>query len=69
MLPTLSWVHQNHTYKVGVECKYDTTNYSSSTNLSPAYGFSSAETSQPLYGQVLPTGTGIGSSWASFSAW
>ncbi len=66
MLPTLSWVHQNHTYKAGVEYKYDTTNYSSSTNLSPAYGFSSAETSQPLYGQVLPTGTGIGSSWASF---
>ena len=65
-LPTLSWVHQNHTYKVGVEYKYDTTNYSSQTNLSPAYGFSSAETSQPLYGQVLPSGTGIGSAWASF---
>ena len=65
-LPTLSWVHENHTYKFGVEYKYDTTNYSSKTNLSPSYGFSSAETSQPLYGQVLPTGTGIGSAWASF---
>ena len=65
-LPTLSWVHGNHTYKIGAEYKYDTTNYSSSTNLSPAYGFSSSETSQPLYGQVLPTGTGIGSAWASF---
>ena len=65
-LPTLSWVHGNHTYKIGVEYKYDTTNYSSFTNLSPSYGFSSSETSQPLYGQVLPTGTGIGSAWASF---
>jgi hypothetical protein len=65
-LPTLSWVHQNHTYKTGVEYKYDTTNYSSQTNTSPSYGFSGAETSQPLYGQVLPTGTGIGSAWASF---
>ncbi|HEY2013388.1 MAG TPA: TonB-dependent receptor [Bryobacteraceae bacterium] len=65
-LPTLSWVHGNHTYKAGVEYKYDTTNYSSKTNLSPSYGFSSSETSQPLYGQVLPTGTGIGSAWASF---
>jgi Carboxypeptidase regulatory-like domain/TonB dependent receptor len=65
-LPTLSWTHQNHTFKFGVEYKYDTTNYSSYTNLSPAYGFSTAETSQPLYGQVLPTGTGIGSTWASF---
>ncbi len=65
-LPTLSWVHQNHTYKFGVEYKYDSTNYSSSTDESPAYSFSTAETSQPLYGQVLPTGTGIGSAWASF---
>ncbi len=65
-LPTLSWVHQNHTYKLGVEYKYDSTNYSSKTNTSPAYGFSSSETSQPLYGQVLPSGTGVGSAWASF---
>jgi hypothetical protein len=65
-LPTLSWVHENHTYKFGVEYKYDTTNSSSKTNLSPAYSFSSAETAQPLYGQVLPSGTGIGSAWASF---
>jgi hypothetical protein len=62
----LSWVRGNHTFKFGAEWKYDTTNYSSKTNLSPAYGFSSSETSQPLYGQVLPTGTGIGSTWASF---
>lgn len=65
-LPTLSWVHGNHTYKFGVEFKHDTTNYSSYTNMSPNYTFSSTETSQPLYGQVLPTGTGIGSAWASF---
>ncbi len=64
--PALSWVHGNHTFKFGAEWKYDTTNSSSKTNLSPAYGFSGAETSQPLYGQVLPTGTGIGSTWASF---
>ncbi len=64
--PTLSWVRGNHTYKFGAEWKYDSTNSSSQTNLSPAYGFSSAETAQPLYGQVLPTGTGIGNAWASF---
>jgi hypothetical protein len=64
--PSLSWIHGNHTYKFGAEWKYDTTNSISKTNLSPAYGFSGAETSQPLYGQVLPTGTGIGSTWASF---
>jgi hypothetical protein len=62
----LSWVHGNHTYKLGAEWKYETTNSKSKTNLSPAYGFSGAETSQPLYGQVLPSGTGIGSTWASF---
>ena len=39
--PSLSWVHGNHTFKFGAEWKYDTTNYSSKTNLSPAYGFSS----------------------------
>ena len=64
--PTLSWVHGNHTYKLGAEWKYDTTNYSSKTNLSPAYSFSVNETAQPLYGQVLPTGTGIGNTFASF---
>ncbi len=64
--PSLSWIHGNHTYKAGAEWKHDTTNYSSRTNMSPSYGFSGAETSQPLYGQVLPSGTGIGSSWASF---
>ena len=64
--PSLSWVHGNHTYKIGAEWKYETTNSKSKTNLSPAYGFSGAETSQPLYGQVLPSGTGIGSTWASF---
>jgi hypothetical protein len=64
--PALSWVQGNHTFKFGAEWKYDSTNSSSKTNLSPAYGFSGSETSQPLYGQVLPTGTGIGSTWASF---
>jgi hypothetical protein len=64
--PSVSWVKANHTYKFGAEWKYETTNYTSKTNLSPAYGYSSAETAQPLYGQVLPTGTGIGSAWASF---
>ena len=64
--PSLSWIHGNHTSKIGAEWKYDTTNYTSKTNMSPSYGFSGSETSQPLYGQVLPSGTGIGSSWASF---
>lgn len=64
--PTLSWIHGNHTYKTGFEWKIDILSYISKTNLSPAYGFSSAETAQPLYGQTLPSGTGIGSAWASF---
>src|SRR5882724_6425571 len=64
--PSLSWVHGNHTYKTGAEWKYETTNSRSRTNLSPAFGYSGAETAQPLYGQVLPSGTGIGSTWASF---
>ena len=63
---SLNWVRGNHTYKFGAEWKYDTTNSSSKTNLSPSYAYNGAATSQPLYGQVLPSGTGIGSSWASF---
>ncbi len=64
--PSLSYIRGNHTIKFGAEWKYESTNSSSKTNLSPAYGFSGSETSQPLYGQVLPSGTGIGSTWASF---
>ncbi len=64
--PSLSWVRGNHTYKFGFDWKIDTFATLSKSNMSPTYGFSSAETGQPLYGQVLPTGTGIGSTWASF---
>ncbi len=64
--PTLSWVRGNHTYKFGLDWKIDTFATMSKSNMSPTYGFSTAQTAQPLYGQVLPTGTGIGSTWASF---
>jgi hypothetical protein len=63
---SLSWVHGNHTFKTGFTWKIDQEVYDNFVNLSPSYGFSSAETAQPLYGQVLPSGTGIGSAWASF---
>jgi hypothetical protein len=62
----LAWVHGNHTYKVGGEWKIDTFINSSDIGLSPQYGFSGSETGQPLYGQTLPSGTGIGYNFASF---
>jgi hypothetical protein len=62
----LAWVHGNHTYKVGGEWKIDSFINSSDIGLSPQYGFSGSETGQPLYGQNLPSGTGIGYNFASF---
>ncbi len=62
----VTWVHGNHTFKGGVDWKIDTETAENFLGLSPSYNFSAAETSQPLYGQVLPTGTGTGSEWASF---
>jgi len=62
----LSWVHGNHTYKVGGDWKLETTTPLSFNNLTPTFNFSGAQTAQPLYGQVLPNGTGTGSPWASF---
>jgi len=62
----LTWVHGNHTYKTGGEWKIDTFTNVSYIGLSPAFGFSSSETGQPLYGQTLPSGTGIGYNFASF---
>lgn len=63
---SLSWIKGNHTIKGGFTWKVDQEVYDNFVNLSPSYSFSSAETAQPLYGQVLPSGTGIGSAWASF---
>ena len=62
----LAWVHGNHTYKVGGEWKIDSFINLSDIGLSPQYGFSGSETGQPLYGQTLPSGTGIGYNFASF---
>ncbi len=62
----MTWVRGNHTYKIGVDWKIDTETAENFIGLSPAYSFSASETSQPLYGQVLPSGTGTGSAWASF---
>ncbi len=63
---SLSWIHGNHTYKTGIDWKMDTQTSASTVGLSPLYAFSGSETSQPLYGQTLPSGTGTGSAWASF---
>lgn len=63
---TLSWIRGNHTYKAGFDWKVDEQTSANTNGLAPAYGFSSAETGQPLYGQALPNGTGTGSPWASF---
>jgi hypothetical protein len=63
---SLTWVHGNHTIKGGFDWKIDQEIFDNSVNVSPAFNFSSSETAQPLYGQVLPSGTGLGSGWASF---
>ena len=64
-LAQMTWVHGNHTFKTGGEWKIDSfTNYSA-IGLSPALGFSTSQTAQPLYGQVLPGGTTIGHPFAS----
>jgi hypothetical protein len=62
----LTWIRGNHTYKTGGEWKIDTFTNKSDIGLSPSLGFSSAVTGQPLYGQALPSGTGIGSNFATF---
>ena len=62
----LSWIHSNHTYKFGGDWKLETSAPLTYNNLTPTFNFSGAQTSQPLYGQVLPSGTGTGSAWASF---
>lgn len=62
----LSWIHGNHTSKFGGDWKLETTSPLIYNNLTPTYNYGGAQTAQPLYGQVLPTGTGTGSSWASF---
>ena len=62
----LSWIHGNHTSKFGGDWKLETTTPLNFNNLTPTYNFSGAQTAQPLYGQVLPAGTGTGSLWASF---
>ena len=63
---SLTWVHGNHTIKGGFDWKIDQQISDNSVYVSPAFSFSASETSQPLYGQVLPSGTGLGSGWASF---
>jgi hypothetical protein len=63
---SLSKVRGNHTIKGGIEWKIDQEIYDNFIYTSPAFAFSSSETSQPLYGQVLPSGTGLGSGFASF---
>jgi hypothetical protein len=62
----LTWVDGNHTFKAGFTWMVDQEVIDNFINLSPSYTFSAAETAQPLYGQVLPSGTAIGSPWASF---
>lgn len=62
----MSWIHGNHTVKFGGDWKLETTAPTNNNNLTPTFNFSAAQTAQPLYGQVLPNGTGTGSVWASF---
>ena len=62
----ITWIRGNHTYKAGGEWKIDTFTNKSDIGLSPSFTFSTAQTSQPLYGTTLPGGTAIGSGFASF---
>jgi hypothetical protein len=64
-LAQVSWVHGNHTYKAGGEWKIDAFTNWSAVGLSPALGFSTAQTAQPLYGGVIPGGTTIGNAFGS----
>lgn len=63
---SMSYIRGNHTIKTGFDWKIDTQTSANTNGLAPAYGFSAAQTAQPLYGQALPNGTGTGSAWASF---
>jgi len=65
-LSQLTWVHGNHTFKTGGEWKIDAFTNWSAVGLSPAIGFSTSQTAQPLYGGVIPGGTTIGNAFASF---
>ena len=62
----LTYVHGNHTYKAGGEWKVDTQTNRNYIPTSPSLSFGSGVTGQPLYGQTLPGGTAIGSSFATF---
>ena len=62
----ITWIRGNHSYKAGGEWKIDTFTNKSDIGLSPSFTFSTAQTSQPLYGTTLPGGTAIGSGFASF---
>ncbi len=61
----LTWIRGNHSYKAGGEFKHDDFTNISYTGQSPAFNFNIAETSQPLYGQALPSGTNTGHGLAS----
>jgi TonB dependent receptor len=61
-----TWVRGNHTYKGGGEWKIDTLTNRNYIGQSPSLSFGSGVTGQPLYGQTLPGGTAIGSSFATF---
>ncbi len=63
---SVTWIHGNHSIKGGFNWKIDQQISDNSLPVSPQFSFSSSETAQPLYGQVLPSGTGLGSGWASF---
>jgi Carboxypeptidase regulatory-like domain len=62
----VTWIRRNHSYKAGGEFKHDDFTNISYSGLSPSFSFNTAETSQPLYGQGLPSGTNIGHGLASF---
>jgi hypothetical protein len=62
----LTWIRGNHSFKTGGEWKIDTFTNKSDIGLSPLFNFSTAQTSQPLYGTTLPGGTAIGNGFASF---
>ena len=49
-----TWVHNNHTYKLGGEWKIDTFTNFRLRRPGPDFGFSTAQTAQPLYGGLFP---------------
>jgi hypothetical protein len=63
---SLTWVKDNHTYKIGGELRIDSNASTLYNNTAGAYAFSSIETGQPYLQATTVSGSNIGFPYASF---